>query len=39
MDIFLESAFLPCLESVLRSGSLLEMVKQYDLVMSYLQFI
>lgn len=38
-DMFLESAFLPSLEAALRSGSLLEMVTQYDLVMSYLQFI
>jgi hypothetical protein len=37
--LFLESSFLPSLESSLRSGSLLEMVKQYDLVISYLQFI
>jgi|LauGreDrversion4_2_1035121.scaffolds.fasta_scaffold346120_3 hypothetical protein len=38
-DLFLESAFLPNLESAMRSGSLLEMVKEYDLNISYLQFI
>jgi hypothetical protein len=38
-ELFLESAFLPNLEAALRSGSLLEMVKEFDLNISYLQFI
>ena len=35
----MESAFLPNLESALRSGSLLEMIKEFELNMSYLKFI
>jgi hypothetical protein len=38
-DLLLESAFLPNLESALRSGSLLEMIKEFELNMSYLKFI
>ena len=34
----LESSLLPTLESAFRSGSLLEMAKEMDLYLSYLQF-
>lgn len=37
--MLLESALLPTLEAALRSGSLLEMVKEYDLNMAYLGFV
>ena len=38
-NMLLESALLPTLEAALRSGSLLEMVKEYDLNMAYLGFV
>ena len=38
-DIILESSLLPTLESAFRSGSLLEMAKDYDLNMAYLGFV
>jgi hypothetical protein len=38
-DLILESALLPTLESAFRSGSLLEMAKEYDLNMAYLNFV
>jgi hypothetical protein len=38
-DLILESSLLPTLESAFRSGSLLEMAKDYDLNMAYLGFV
>jgi len=38
-DMLLESALLPTLEAALRSGSLLDMAKEYDLNMAYLSFV
>jgi hypothetical protein len=38
-SILLESSLLPTLEAALRSGSLLEMAKEYDLNMAYLGFV
>jgi hypothetical protein len=38
-NMLLESALLPTLEAALRSGSLLEMVKEYDLNMAYLGYV
>jgi|LauGreDrversion4_2_1035121.scaffolds.fasta_scaffold23915_9 hypothetical protein len=38
-NMLLESALLPTLEAALRSGSLLEMVKEYELNMAYLGFV
>lgn len=38
-QLILESALLPTLESALRSGSLLEMAKEHDLNIAYLEFI
>lgn len=37
--MFLESALLPTLEAAFRSGSLLEIAKEYELNMSYLSFV
>lgn len=37
--MILESALLPTLESAFRSGSLLEMAKDYELNMAYLDFV
>jgi hypothetical protein len=37
--MFLESALLPTLEAAFRSGSLLEIAKEYELNMSYLGFV
>lgn len=38
-DLFLESALLPILEAAFRSGSLLEMAKEYDLYTAYLELV
>lgn len=38
-DLILESALLPVLENAFRSGSILEMAKEYELFNSYLDFI
>lgn len=38
-NMLLESALLPTLEAALRSGSLLEMAKEYELNMAYLGFL
>ena len=38
-NMFLESALLPTLEAAFRSGSLLEIAKEYELNMSYLGFV
>ena len=38
-SMLLESALLPTLEAAFRSGSLLEMAKEYELNMSYLGFV
>eukprot|EP00347_Sterkiella_histriomuscorum_P007708 403347869 len=38
-DMILESALLPALEAGFRSGSLLEMAKDYELNISYLEFV
>ena len=38
-DLILESALLPVLENALRSGSILEMAKEFELFLSYLDFI
>ncbi|WP_210131856.1 hypothetical protein [Staphylococcus sp. GDK8D30P] len=38
-ELILESALLPTLESAFRSGSLLEMAKDFDLNMAYLGFV
>ena len=38
-DLLLESALLPVLEGALRNGSLLEMAKDYELYIAYLNFI
>ena len=38
-NLILESALLPTLESAFRSGSLLEMAKEYELNMAYLSFV
>lgn len=38
-DMLLESALLPTLEAAFRSGSLLEMAKEFDLNMAYLGFV
>lgn len=38
-SMLLESALLPTLEAALRSGSLLEMAKEYELNMAYLGFV
>lgn len=37
--MLLESALLPTLESAFRSGSLLEMAKDFELNMAYLEFV
>lgn len=37
--MLLESALLPTLEAAFRSGSLLDMAKEYELNMSYLGFV
>ena len=37
--MLLESALLPALESAFRSGSLLEMAKDYEVNMAYLSFV
>jgi hypothetical protein len=37
--MILESALLPTLEAAFRSGSLLEIAKEYELNMSYLGFV
>jgi|LauGreDrversion4_2_1035121.scaffolds.fasta_scaffold26859_7 hypothetical protein len=37
-DLLLESALLPTLEAAFRSGSLLDMAKEYDLNIAYLDF-
>lgn len=38
-ELILESALLPTLEAAFRSGSLLEMAKEFDLNMAYLGFV
>ncbi len=38
-DMILESALLPTLESAFRSGSLLDMAKEFELNMAYLGFV
>jgi hypothetical protein len=38
-NMILESALLPTLESAFRSGSLLEMAKDFELNMAYLGFV
>jgi len=38
-SLILESALLPALEAALRSGSLLEMAKELDLYLAYLDFV
>ena len=38
-DLILESALLPVLENAFRSGSILEMAKEYELYNAYLDFI
>jgi hypothetical protein len=38
-ELLLESALLPTLEAALRSGSLLEMAKDFSLNMAYLGFV
>ena len=38
-DMILESALLPTLEAAFRSGSLLDMAKDFDLNMAYLGFV
>ena len=38
-NLLLESALLPTLESAFRSGSLLDMAKEYELNMAYLGFV
>lgn len=38
-NMILESALLPTLEAAFRSGSLLEIAKEYELNMSYLGFV
>ena len=38
-EIFLESALLPVLESALRSGSILEMAKELDVYLAYLNLV
>jgi hypothetical protein len=38
-DMLLESALLPTLEAAFRSGSLLEIAKEFELNMSYLGFV
>lgn len=38
-NLILESAMLPTLESAFRSGSLLEMAKDFELNMAYLGFV
>lgn len=37
--MILESALLPALEAGFRSGSLLEMAKDYEIIMAYLEFV
>lgn len=37
--LLLESALLPTLEAAFRSGSLLDMAKDFDLMMAYLEFV
>ncbi len=38
-SLILESALLPTLESAFRSGSLLDMAKDFELNMAYLAFV
>ena len=38
-NLLLESAMLPTLEAAFRSGSLLEMAKDFDLNIAYLEFV
>ena len=38
-DLLLESALLPTLEAAFRSGSLLDMAKEFELNMAYLEFV
>jgi len=38
-DLFLESSLLPILEAAFRSGSLLEMAKENELNMAYLELV
>jgi hypothetical protein len=38
-DMFLNSSLLPCIESALRTGSILEMAKELELFLSYFRLI
>lgn len=38
-DLLIESALLPTLEAAFRSGSLLDMVKDFELNIAYLGFV